>query len=55
MNRDFSVLKKLGLALPPIGVRYDYFRPEGIAPLEADAALSLCEMMREAQRRDTPF
>ena len=55
MNRDFSVLKKLGLALPPIGVRYDYFRPEGIAPLESDAQMSLCELMREAQRRDTPF
>jgi len=55
MNRDFSVLGKLGLALPPIGVRYDYFRPEGIAPLEAETKMSLCELMREAQRRETPF
>lgn len=53
--RDYSILRKLELALPPIGVRYDYFRPEGIAPLEPEARMSLCEILREAQRRGKPF
>lgn len=55
MTRDFSVLDRLELSLPPIGVRYDYFRPEGIEPLGADAKMSLCELLREAQRREDPF
>lgn len=55
MVRDFSVLKKLNLELPPIGVRYDYFRPEGIEQLEMEAQMSLCELMREAQNREIPF
>lgn len=55
MDRDYSILGKLNLELPPIGVRFDYFRPEGIEPLETDAQMSLCELMREAQQRETPF
>ena len=55
MIENYSVLKKLDLELPPIGVKYDYFRPENIAPLEKDAKMSLCEIMREAQRRPEPF
>ena len=55
MSENYSILKSLGLELPPVGVRYDYFEPEGIPPLEEDARLSLCEILREAQRRETPF
>lgn len=55
MKENYSVLEKLKLELPPIGVKYDYFRPEGIAPLEQDVRMSLCELMREAQRRSEPF
>ena len=55
MNRDFSILDKLELELPPVGIRYDYFRPEGIEALAAETQMSLCELLREAQRRETPF
>lgn len=55
MSEDYSVLKTLELELPPIGVRYDFFRPEGVKPLEKDASMSLCELLREAQRREEPF
>lgn len=55
MKRDYSILKKLELDLPPIGVKYDYFIPEGVKPLEADAQMSLCELLRESMERDEPF
>ena len=55
MKHDYSILGKLGLELPPIGVKYDYFRPEGIKLLEEDVQMSLCELLRESQRREEPF
>ena len=55
MKRDYSILRKLELETPPIGVKYDYFIPEGVEPLETEARMSLCELLREAQRREKPF
>ena len=55
MRNDYSVLAKLELCDKPIGVKYGFFRPEGIEPLEKDAAMSLCEMMRLCQREDRAF
>lgn len=52
---DFSVLDRLELELPPVGVKFDYFRPKDTEPLEKEAAFSLCEMLRECQRRNKPF
>ena len=55
MELDFSVIDKLGLELPPIGVFYDLFRPEGIEPLDQGVEKSLCELLRCAQEREEPF
>ena len=55
MMPDFSVIEKLGLDLPPIGVNYDLFRPEGIPPLEMGLDKSLCEILRYAQEKREPF
>ena len=55
MRNDYSVLEKLGLALPPIGVKFSFFRPEGINPLDIGAKLSLCEMLRLAQAENKSF
>ena len=55
MKPDFSVIEKLGLDLPPIGVNYGLFRPEGIPPLEMGLDKSLCEILRYAQEKDEPF
>lgn len=55
MGLDYSILGSLGLPLPPIGIKYDFFKPEGVQPLEEDVAMSLCELLRESQRRDKPF
>ena len=52
---DFSPLERLGLELPAVGVKFDFFRPEGIPPLEQDRPMALCEMLRECQRRRAPF
>lgn len=54
-NPDFSPLKKLDLTEPAIGVKFDYFRPEGIPMLDMSENLSLCEMFRKSQRENTAF
>lgn len=55
MTNDYSILEKLGLELPPVGVKFSFFRPEGIPPLPDDEKMSLCEMLRKAQRDNAPF
>ncbi len=55
MYNDYSVLKKLELEDEPIGVKYSFFRPEGIEPLEMDSAMSLCEMLRLSQTENRAF
>ena len=39
LRNDYSPLRDLRLDAPPVGVKFSFFRPEGIPPLEADAAL----------------
>ena len=55
MELDYSVIDKLGLELPPVGVYYDLFRPEGIEPLDGSIEKSLCEILRYAQEKGEPF
>ena len=55
LRNDYSPLRDLRLDAPPVGVKFSFFRPEGIPPLEADAALSLCEILRKAQLENRPF
>jgi uncharacterized protein (DUF169 family) len=52
---DYSVLNKIAFDLPPIGVKFSFFRPEGIAPLEKEAQLSLCEILKTAQAENRSF
>ena len=54
-TNDFSILNKLGLGLPPIGVKFSFFRPDGISSLEKEAHLSLCEMLKTAQAENRSF
>ena len=44
---DLSVFNKLNLDKPPVGVKFLFHKPEGIAPLGKQ--LALCEMLGEAQ------
>ncbi|MCL2126239.1 MAG: DUF169 domain-containing protein [Oscillospiraceae bacterium] len=55
MTNDFTPLKKLDLELPPIGVKFSFFKPDDVPPLEKDAKLSLCEMLKTAQAENRSF
>lgn len=52
---DFSPLKKLDLKEPAMGVRFDFFRPEGLDMLDMDAHMSICEIFRYSQKNDKPL
>ncbi|MCC8079999.1 MAG: DUF169 domain-containing protein [Oscillospiraceae bacterium] len=52
---DYSVIDKLGLELPAIGVYYDLFKPEGIPQLDTSIEKSLCEILRYSQEKNEPF
>jgi len=53
LQTDLSVFENFRFEKPPVGVKYLYHNPEGIVPL--GKGLALCEMLTEAQKRDTPF
>src|SRR4030042_1643705 len=53
LQTDLSVLNKFNFENPPVGVKFLFNKPEGVKPL--DKKLPICEMIREAQKRDTPF
>jgi len=55
IKNNYSVLKKIGMELPPIGVKFSFFKPEGISPLDMDTRLSLCEMLKMAQTDNRSF
>jgi len=55
LKQDLSVLKKLEFKVPPVGVKFLFFRPEAMEQLSTETNLSFCEMLTEAQRRGTPF
>ena len=55
MKNDYSILEKLDLALPPVGVKFSFFLPEDVPPLEKEAKLSLCEMLKLAQAENRSF
>jgi len=53
LQTDLSIYKKINFESPPVGVKFLYSRPEGIEQL--DKTMPLCEMIKEAQQRGTPF
>jgi uncharacterized protein (DUF169 family) len=55
LQSDLSAFSRLGLERPPIGVKYLFFRPDGMAQLSLAKDLSLCEMLKEAQFAEKPF
>ena len=55
LKNDYSILAKLDLALPPVGVKFSFFQPENVNPLEKNAELSLCEMLKLSQSEHRSF
>ncbi len=53
LTTDFSNLEKVGFDLPPVAVKFEYFKPEGVEPL--DPPLAMCEMPRHAQTSGKVF
>jgi len=53
LQTDLSIYSKFNFEKPPVGVKFLFFKPEGIEQL--DKAISFCEMLKEAQQRETPF
>lgn len=55
LHPDYAVLDKLELKEAPMGVKFDFFRPETVPPLEKDAHMSLCEIFRLSQKERRPL
>ena len=53
LTQDLSIYNKFNFERPPVGVKFLLNKPEGIEHL--DKSLSLCEMIKAAQQRGTPF
>ena len=55
LTQDLSILNQLNFEKPPVGVKFLFFRPDGMNQLSIDENLSFCEMLVVAQQRRTPF
>ena len=55
LKTDLSVFNKFNFERPPLGIKFQFFRPEGIRPLAQDRNLSFCELLAEAQQTEAPF
>jgi uncharacterized protein (DUF169 family) len=53
LQTDLSIFNKLKFENPPVGIKFLYFKPEGVTPL--DKSLAFCEMFKEAQQKESPF
>ena len=55
LQTDLNRFTKFGFERSPVGIKFQFFRPDGIDPLPVDKELSLCEILREAQAAKSPF
>ena len=55
LQTDLSGFAGFEFERSPIGIKFQFFRPDGIEPLAADKELSLCEIFREAQTSKNQF
>jgi uncharacterized protein (DUF169 family) len=53
LTQDLSIFKKFNFENPPVGIKFQLHKPEGIEQI--DKSLAFCEMVGEAQKRGTPF
>jgi len=53
LQTDLSIYGKFNFENSPVGVKFLPSRPEGMEQL--DKSMALCEMIKEAQQRATPF
>ncbi|HED23883.1 MAG TPA: hypothetical protein ENN91_02015 [Firmicutes bacterium] len=55
IKTDLSGYRKIEFARSPVGVKFQYFKPHDLPPLDAGRVLSLCELITEAQDTKSPF
>lgn len=55
LQTDLSIFSKFGFERSPLGIKFLFFKPEGLEPLPSVKALSLCEVLVEAQQSKKPF
>jgi uncharacterized protein (DUF169 family) len=55
LQTDLSIFEKFSFEKPPIGVKFQFFRPDGIPPLPSDSHFSFCEMLQAAQHAESAF
>jgi uncharacterized protein (DUF169 family) len=55
LQTDLRVFTKFEFERSPIGIKFQFFRSDGIDPFPMDKERSLCEILREAQTGGTPF
>jgi uncharacterized protein (DUF169 family) len=55
LQSDLSVFAKFSFERPPLGIKFLFFKPDGMEPLSPDKNLSLCEMLVEAQKTNKDF
>jgi uncharacterized protein (DUF169 family) len=53
LKQDLSIFNKLELERAPVGIKYEFFKPDGLEKL--GKTLALCEMVKEAQQSERPF
>jgi uncharacterized protein (DUF169 family) len=53
LQTDLSIFNKFNFEKPPVGVKFLFEKPEGIARL--DKQTGFCEMLKEAYTRDSAF
>jgi uncharacterized protein (DUF169 family) len=55
LKTDLSIYTKFRFERPVIGIKFLFFEPEGMKPLDSNKSLSFCEMLVEAQASGKPF
>ena len=53
LKQDLSIFNKLDFEKPPVGIKYEFHKPEGVE--QVDRSLAFCEMIKEAHGKGSPF
>lgn len=53
LKQDLSIFDQFNFEFQPVGVKFLFFRPEGIEQI--DKSMAFCEMLNEAYGRKIPF
>jgi len=55
LQTDLSIFEKFSFEKPPVGVKFQFFKPDDISPMPLDKKLSFCEILKEAQNTSSAF